>query len=200
MIRVACIVEGHGEVVAVPLLLRRLAVLRTPLIGIEISQPIRVHRDRFLNRDEEFSRYLRLAGSKCGEQGWVLVLLDADDDCPAQLGAQTLERARSILPEHSISVVFANREFESWFIGAAASLTNFRGFVARPADLTIDPEVPRDAKGWIRERVFSRSYGETTDQPAFAARMDIQQAIDRCRSFRKLSSEWDRHSAILGLP
>ena len=45
--------------------------------------PIRVRRDQFLNRDKEFSRHLSLAAGKCGEDGWILILLDADDDCPA---------------------------------------------------------------------------------------------------------------------
>jgi len=38
-------------------------------------------------------------------------------------------------------------------------------------------------------------YGETTDQPAFATMMDMQQALERCRSFRKFCGEWDRQIA-----
>jgi len=40
------------------------------------------------------------------------------------------------------------------------------------------------------------SYGETTDQPAFSARMDLQQAFARSRSFRKLCSECARPMAL----
>jgi hypothetical protein len=32
-----------------------------------------------------------LAAAKSGEKGWILVLLDADDDCPAELAPQVLE-------------------------------------------------------------------------------------------------------------
>ncbi|MFO1432816.1 MAG: hypothetical protein U1F76_22300 [Candidatus Competibacteraceae bacterium] len=39
------------------------------------------------------------------------------------------------------------------------------------------------------------SYGETTDQPAFSARFDLQQAFDGSRSFRKLCAEWERQAA-----
>lgn len=63
-----------------------------------------------------------------------------------------------------------------------------------PNDAT-EPEIPRDAKGWIKARMDSRNYGETTDQPAFTAHMDLQLAHARSRSFRKLCSEWDRHVA-----
>lgn len=190
---VACIVEGHGEVLALPILLRRLGHWRSPDSYVDVPLPIRVSRDRFLNRDEEFSRHLLLAANKCGDEGWVLILLDADDDCPRIRGAEVLARAQAVLPHRRVSVVLANREFEAWFVGAAQSLKGQRGLAVGSADLDGDPEKPRDAKGWLGLRMAS-GYGETTDQPAFAAIMDLQQAHDRCRSFRKLCSEWDRHA------
>lgn len=187
--KIACIVEGDGEVAAVPLLLRRLSEWRTPHEYPDVQTPIRVHRDRFLNRDEEFRRHLRLAAAKCGDEGWILVLLDADDDCPATLGEDIVRRAGACVPHRPVSVVLANREYEAWFIAAAASLDGNRSFSVG-LEAIIDAETPRDAKGWIRARMEG-SYGETTDQPAFTARMDLQQAHDRSRSFRKLCTEWD---------
>ncbi len=189
--RVATIVEGDGEVAAVPLLLHRLAAWRTPGVFADVLTPIRVRRDRFLHRDEEFQRYLRLAAAKCENDGWVLVLCDADDDCPPELAAQVLTRAGACIAHRRISVVIAKREFEAWFIAAAESLSGSRGFAFDPSD-RIDAETPRDAKGWLRQRLASGSYGETTDQPAFTARFDLQQAFDRSGSFRKLCKEWDR--------
>lgn len=191
--KVATIVEGDGEVAAVPVLLRRVAEWRTPDVFPEVLPPIRVRRDRFLNRDEEFERHLQLAAAKCEDDGWILLLLDADDDCPAQLGQKVLARAAACVAHRGVSVVFATREFEAWFIAAAASLDGHRGFRFDPAD-TIDAETPRDAKGWLRQRMAGGTYGETTDQPAFAARFDLQQAFDGSRSFRKLCSEWDRQT------
>lgn len=191
--RVSSIVEGDGEVEALPVLLRRLAQWRTaPNAIVNVMRPIRVRRDRFLRRDEEFSRYLQFASLQCGPSGWVLVLLDADDDCPATLGASVLQRAKLIVPTTNISVVLPNREFEAWYIGAASSLNGFRGLAVTHDDLAIEAERPRNAKGWLTQRMPS-SYGETTDQPAFAARMDLAMAFDRCRSFRKLCTEWDKH-------
>lgn len=190
---VAAIVEGDGEVAALPVLLRRVGEWRTPDSYTQILPPIRVHRDRFLNRDEEFRRFLLLAAAKCGEDGWILILLDADDDCPAERGPQILERAQRIVPHRRVSVVLANREYEAWFIAAAESLDGQRGFTFDPLD-AINAETPRDAKGWIKARMVSRSYGETTDQAAFSAVMNLQQAFDRSRSFRKLCAEWSRQA------
>ncbi|MGC9216666.1 hypothetical protein [Acidithiobacillus sp.] len=84
---IASIVEGDGEVAALPILLRRVGAWQSPDKNFNVLPPIRVRRDRFLNRDDEFRRMLLLAAAKCGESGWILVLLDADDDCPSELGA-----------------------------------------------------------------------------------------------------------------
>ncbi|MCP5230941.1 MAG: DUF4276 family protein [Zoogloeaceae bacterium] len=196
MTTVAAIVEGDGEVAALPILLRRLGEWRTPDIYTQVLPPIRVHRDRFLNREEDFRRHLLLAAAKCGEDGWILVLLDADDDCPADLGKRILDLARAHVPHRRVSVVLANREYEAWFIAAAESLDGQRGFAFNPRDV-IEAERPRDAKGWMKARMAGGAYRETTDQAAFSARMDLQQAFDHSRSFRKLCGEWAKQAAIL---
>jgi len=188
--KIASIVEGAGEVHALPILLRRLADWRTSGSFVEALPSIRVRRDRFLNREKEFRRHLLLAGAKCSPDGWVLVLLDADDDCPAELGPEIVRRAQDCAPHLRVSVVLANREYEAWFIAAAKSLDGHRGFAFDPAEI-VEPEIPRNAKGWIKAHMASGTYGETTDQPAFSARMDLQQAHDRSRSFRKLCTAWD---------
>lgn len=189
MISVASIVEGDGEVRALPVLLRRLAGWLSPDRSVEVPPPIRVRRDRFLNRDDEFRRMLLLAAAKCGESGWILVLLDADDDCPSELGKKILERARRVVPHRRISVVLANREYEAWFIAAASSLDGQRGF-AYPEQEHADSERNRDAKGWIKKHKADGRYDETTDQPAFSALMNLERARENSRSFRKLCQEW----------
>ncbi len=194
MTLVASIVEGDGEVGALPILLRRIAQWRTPDVFPQILPPIRVYKDRFLNRQEEFSRHLQLAGAKCRDEGWILILLDADDECPATKGAEILNRAKAIVAHRRVAVVLANREYEAWFIAASASLNGYRGFNHDMHDARVDAEAPRNAKGWISERMGGGSYRETTDQPAFSAQIDLQLAFDRSRSFRKLCEEWNRNT------
>jgi chorismate mutase len=189
---IASIVEGDGEVAALPLLLRRMGQWLTPENHVEIPKPIRVRRDRFLNKDEEFRRMVLLAADKCGINGWLLILLDADDDCPAELGRQIQLRARNIAPDRKISVVLANREYEAWFIASAKSLNGQRGFSMTTGDIA-DAERIRDAKNWLSSRIRDGKYRETTDQPAFSSLMDMQQAKDNSRSFLKLCMEWQKH-------
>jgi Domain of unknown function (DUF4276) len=185
------IVEGHGEVPAVPVLLRRLAQWLTPDVVPVVSTPIRVSRDKFLNKDEEFRRILLLAGSKCADAGWILVLLDADDDCPVELAHRVLDRARQVVPHRPISVVIPNREFEAWFLACASSLQGVRGLVVTEP-VTVRAEDVRGAKEWLSKRMLGGGYGETTDQAAFCSCMDLAMALAGSRSFRKLHDDWLR--------
>jgi len=197
MIRIASIVEGDGEEKALPILLRRLRdEWQVVNEFVEPLPPIRVHRDRFINRDEEFRKQLLLAAAKCGERGWILVLLDADDDCPVTLATDIHRRAMQYISHRRLSVVIAKREYEAWFLAAARSLDGRRGFCY--PDEFVDPESPRDAKGWLRRNMESRTYSEVLDQPAFTAHFDLQQAFDNSRSFRKLCKEWQVNVVAVG--
>lgn len=146
-------------------------------------------RDPDRIKEDEFRKQLLLAAMKCGEQGWILVLLDADDDCPAAFAADILQRARQHVPHRRISVVLANREYEAWFIASAPSLHGCRGFQC-PAHLPADAEKPRNAKGWIGQYMKSGTFDVVLDQPAFTASFDLEQAYENSRSFRKLCKEW----------
>ncbi|MHB1274089.1 MAG: DUF4276 family protein [Rhodanobacter sp.] len=192
MISIASIVEGHGEVQALPILLRRLLEWKPSASAVNPLQPIRVHRDRFLKKDDEFRKQLLLAAAKSGDGGWILIVLDADDGCPATLGADIVRRAQQHVSHRRVSAILANREYEAWFIAAAHSLNGVRGF-GLPPEEDVDAEVPRDAKGWMERRMNGRTYREVLDQPAFTSKFDLQQAFDNSRSFRKLCKEWQSH-------
>ena len=46
----------------------------------------------------------------------AVVLIDSDDDCPAELGPDLLLRGSSAYPELPIGVVIAKMEYESRFL------------------------------------------------------------------------------------
>ena len=181
---IVSIVEGHGEVRALPILLHRLAEAKGSF-DLSVLEPIRVHRDQFLYRADEFRKKLLLAGAKAGGHGLVLVLLDADDDCPVTLAADIAARAAGVIPHQRLAVVIANREYEAWLLAGAASLAGKRGL---PADLQAPakPDTVRDAKGWLRPSVPGGRYHEVSDQPALTALFDIGTAANHSRSLRKL--------------
>lgn len=115
-----------------------------------------------------------------GRAGAILIIVDADDDCPAELGPRLAATARSRVPNVPVEVVLANREFESWFLAALPSLAGVAGL---PPTSTVppDPESIRDAKGYLRNLA-----GRYSDQPRFAARIDLEMACANSPSFAKL--------------
>jgi hypothetical protein len=183
-LKLVCIVEGHGEVDAVPVLVRRLAQTMQPDLALQIEQPLRVPRNR-LTKPRELERAVELAGRRVGPDGAVLLILDSDDECPASLAPSLLTRAREARSDLAIGVVLAKREFEAWFLAAADSLRGKRG-LASGLTAPDDPESIRGAKEWLTARMApGRRYVETLDQAALAAIFDLELAR-RAPSFDKL--------------
>ena len=184
MQRIASIVEGHGDVKAVPILLRRIARRLSPESALEILRPIRVGRYKIL-KSGELERAVELAARQTGARGCILILLDADDDCPAALGPELLARAVAARRDRNIRVVLAKSEYEAWFLAAASSIVGHRGIGPLP-DPLFDPESVRDAKGWLTALLpVGQSYRETLDQPALTAIFDLD-AARAAPSFDKL--------------
>lgn len=190
------IVEGHGEVESARILISRVANAIRPDFPIEIGAPIRVRKDQFLNRPEIRRRFLELAAAKAGANGFVLVLLDADQDCPADIAATIQAECAGVIGHIPSACVLASKEFECWLIAAADSLAGARGL---PNDLVApdNPDDIRAGKEWIEDRMVRHAYSERRDQPALTARFDLSLAHSRSRSFRKLWKELDR--AVLAL-
>jgi hypothetical protein len=182
--RIIAIVEGHGDQAAVPILLRRAALVVAPDAVFEVPRPVRVPRARLL-RPDELERAVELAARQSGPDGGILILLDADDDCPAEMSQEILQRATTARPDRSIRVVLAKVEYEAWFLAAAESIAGRRGIAAG----TTAPDAPEsvsDAKGWITAHMAQgQSYRETLDQPALTAIFDLS-AARNAPSFDKL--------------
>ncbi len=182
---IAIIVEGHGEVEAVPILIRRIAEVEALGVFPDVRRPIPVGRDKFL-KPNETNRYVEIAARQSGPDGRILILLDADDDCPRDLAPRILHRAIEARSDRRIQVVLAQREYEAWFLAAADSLAGKRGL---RDDITAPggPESVRGAKEWLtRQMPRGRSYRETLDQPALTKEFDLERARRSAASFRKM--------------
>ena len=194
MPRIATIVEGHGEVEAVPILLRRIAQRVSPHMAIQIPRPIRVKRQRVLKAGE-LERAVELAGKRAGAGGSILILLDANSDCPAGMGPELLRRAGAARPDLLVRVVLAKVEYEAWFLAAAESIAGRQEIAERTTPPT-DPESINDAKGWLSERMPpGRRYRETLHQPALTAVFNV----DAARSAPSFDKMWRDVSDLLQL-
>ena len=182
------IVEGVSELASVPVLLRR-ALAELGAEDIQIARPFKVHRPSVVPK-RELERAIQLGVKQHPNVAGILVLLDADDDCPAELGPKLLQRckAQTHLP---VSVVLAKKEFEGWFLGAKKSLRGKRG-IRQDAEAPVDPEDIRGAKEHLAQNMAAGKYLEVLDQPALAQYMDFAQAREKCPSFDKFWRDLSR--------
>lgn len=189
------IVEGHGDVNAVPLLLRRIAFESIGLASFVCLQPFRLPRGKLIKPDE-LSRALALARIKLQAAAGprlVLIVMDADDDCPVEVAQHLRRQHEAALAHTATSIVLAVREYESWFIAGSLCETHHRDLRAVTPHYP-DPERIADAK-LVFEREFmkeGRTYSETADQPKFTACLDLASAM-RSASFSKLVRDLRTH-------
>jgi hypothetical protein len=175
------IVEGHGEVRAVPILLHRWLRHRNyhRYFEVHIDGPVRasgagaIKAEHKSGDDLGIEHYVEIARLRRPDA--IVVILDADDDAPETVGPQLLDRARKSVPaDYPICVVLAKREYEAWFL-AAFPCSRFRnGLEASNFALTrrslprgLDVESIADCKSYVARLVGIRKYEPTLHQPAF---------------------------------
>jgi hypothetical protein len=189
------IVEGHGEQEAVPMLLRRF-VAEAQLWQLQIGKAVRQPRSKLV-LEHSLRRSVRLA-LRQPDCAAIMVLLDADKDCPKEDAMVLKEWARDEAGRVPCEVVMAKCEYESWFL---ASIESLRGVAdirmdARPPE---DPERIRGAKSALERYMMEGGYAERVDQPKLTSYLDFALA-SRCRSFRQIATAFGRLAAGAGYP
>lgn len=127
-------------------------------------------------------------------RGVILLVLDADDDCPKSLSADLLKCAQQHCPHLGpFTCVLAMREFENWLVAGAAG---FRGRtdldLPDPLVLPADPEAFAGASWLVKQRQLvdrGKTYKKTADAVRLIHAMDLAEAHRTSRSFRKLCKE-----------
>ncbi len=200
---VAPIVEGGTEEGCIKVILSR--IWRELLHAAEVEplavlEPFPAHRSSLVKDDhpeigQKVEGTFRLLRARLRrpdvDRGFILLLIDAEEDCPAKLGPQLLARARAARSDADIACVLAKRQIENWFKAAAASLAGVCGL---PDDLGV-PDDPEHGSGdtWLTRQMQGkdrrRKYTKPADAVELAGKMDLQQCRDNSPSFDKLCRE-----------
>jgi hypothetical protein len=128
----------------------------------------------------------------------LLILLDAEKDCPATLGPRLLDEARKSLPvDAPVACVLAKRMFEDWIVGGASTLA---GVNELPNSLPArDQFEDRSGAKWLDDQLRtqdkSRKYNKVIDAQLFVRTMNLQECRDNCPSFDKLCRELETRLA-----
>ena len=185
MTRLLTIVEGDGDLKAVPILIRRL--LQEVHERFDVQQLPAQKRGEWPRVRRDFERFYLSARL---ERAPILWVLDFDcDQCvdPSVERTWLQTEARRIDPTGTVDVVFMVKEFESIFLWDEACLR--RAFPELQGDISLpeNPESVRDAKGWIsRTLPKGRSYKPTTDQARMTATIELDRLRSASPSMRRL--------------
>ncbi len=191
LLTIAPIVEGHGEVVAIRLLLERVAVELLKATTPIVLRPIRVSKSKIVGDEEELLRSVDLAALKlqqAGERGLILLLMDADSDAACQLAPKLMHCVQTQRGHLDVACIIAVVEYETWFVAAAESLQDY-WIDAFSGAIPSDPESVRAGKGWVQQFYRAPRYSETVDQVKLTAAFDLAAARERSSSFDKLCRE-----------
>jgi hypothetical protein len=180
--RLVCIVEGKGEVQALPNLCARILVSLSAHQWFVEKEPIRRPRSQLVDervrsprrpcREDGVHKALEIAAARHPDA--ILVTCDADDDCPGIWASSIASSQGRSTPT---AAVMAVREFEAWLLWGHSD-TELAKVKAS------DPDRIRDAKGKLEKLVSG--YEPTTHQLALTRQIDIQRLRKRSRSFDKL--------------
>ena len=187
----ASIVEGQGEEGALRPLIYNIVASTNGLVYPNVMPPYRAHWGSVVNKTGELERYAEIVLREGGHSARLLVLLDADGYCPAELGPNLLRRLSTRFPHNRVSVCIADWEYESWFIASAESIANHVG-------TAVAVEVPqnigeiRAAKGWLEQHILGGRYKETEHQAAFSTVINVPIARQRSQSFNRFCREVER--------
>lgn len=182
LLTIASIVEGQGEVAALPPLVRRIS---REIFGVEVQclTPHRLPRSKFGDTDA-FRNAVNLQARRVSSRGGVIIVLDSDDDDAGLLRDELLSVARPAAgAEDLVEVAVAVREYESWFLASMTSLRSHRS-IKDDAEYSGDPERRRNCKKLLEEQMVE-SYKEIRHQVAFSSLLDVKMASKSSPSFER---------------
>jgi hypothetical protein len=194
-LRVAAIVEGHGEENAIPTLLHRLWYDYLRGDRLDVLHPFRKPQGKLLQakglQDAVNAAKIKLdlrPRDDCRKL--VLILIDSEGRPPCTLAPQLLQWATKARADADICCVLPHPMFETWFAASAESLAGHNDL---PENLPApaDPEGNGLGKGWLQKQL-PRKYVERIDQARFVSRMDFALCRRKSHSFDKLCRELER--------
>lgn len=180
------IVEGDGEIAAVPALVRQVLTVHHRY-DVSILKPHR--RGEWPKAKKEFDRFFEVAMIEGAPILWVL-----DFDCDECLSVEdevswALDRARRIRNDVHFEMCFMVKEFESLFLADEGTTRSVFPDIPESFHFPADPEAVRDAKGWLAAaRPSGSTYKPTMHQAKIAAQLNVAVLRERSPSFARFET------------
>lgn len=175
---VGLVVEGPGDAVALPVLLRA----HMHCVGDYrelLGKPVACNGKMKALMANGIEGKVATAAARPGCRG-VLVVLDADDDPSCRLGPELRRRAEKV-SRVPVAVALAEPAFEAWLVASAESL----GLDGLEYDSAVNPGRA------IKDALAPAKYVKPTWQPRLAHRVDITLASSRNACLARMLARFD---------
>ena len=171
MPRLLMIVEGHGEVRSVPILVRRI-LDKHGRFDVQLLPTQR--RGEYPSVTKHFKDYFLAAIKDEAAILWVMDFDAREYDCPYREATGLIKRAHELRPGWPLKVAFLVKEYEALFLhDEKATRAVFPDIPAKTLFPT-SPENIRGAKEWLSaQRPKGSAYKETVHQEKITARLDL---------------------------
>lgn len=182
--KLSLIVEGDGELTALPNLINRLLQKGFQRYDIVPDYPKNAHTKNNLIKNggiEDFIGYCVKDKANA-----ILILLDSDKECPIDIASHLHDRIFKLNLHIPVAIVCAKCEYEAWFLANLDALIQ-NGLLKSDASYdTTKIEEKRDVKGWLSANMPSGKYKEVTDQLKMTRYIEFERTHELSRSFRRL--------------
>lgn len=184
MRRILPIVEGHGEISAVPVLIRKILADH----DIHDVQPLSAWRHgEYPSVAKKFDNIFLAATKEKAPILWVMDFDSKDYDCPVKEAQKLLTRAEALRPGWPIQIAFLVREYETLFLYDEAATRAVFPDISGKVPFPDDPEAVRGAKEWLsKQRPSGSAYKETVHQEKITARLNLDILRNKSRDFAHL--------------
>ena len=171
---IGLVVEGKGEVTAIPLLLRNWLHQQGEFRDL-LGKPFSLDGKGNATCQHGIEGAVVAVANRPGCKG-VLVELDADRDLACQLGPDLQKRAATVCRRVPVAVCVAEVKYESWLVASAESMELE----------SLDFEPDRNPEALIKEALRPIRYIKTTWQARLTGRMNLELARSRSPSLTRL--------------
>lgn len=166
------VVEGKGDAMAIPILLRKYLHHRGDYRDI-LGKPVATHGISNAIKPMGIEGYTAVADCRPGCRG-VLVVLDADDECVLERAIQLNKRIEKTI-QHPFAIALAERTYEDWLYSSIESL-----------ELSEQSYI-HDVNGMSRiKAALPEKYVKPVWQPRLTDRIDISLATSRNKSLARM--------------
>ncbi len=199
-IRICPVVEGFGEIEAVPILLGK---IRDHLgyTDREVQFPglINAEGESGISNPANLEGVIRRIDNKFknGKIEGVIIIVDTEGYCGKDKAVAITNELRAINPLYPVVVICPVRMFEAWLLASMESISdsklNKNARVKQNSFYRGNPELEPDPKTWITSRLernnsdASKKYSEVKHQHHLTKRLDVELVLSKhVRSFQRL--------------